>query len=170
LQADEEVLAFDSPPSDRGSSTAGNRCRCSLDPGGSQGLALREVLFTLVCPSGLPPDWPANAGYRRGLVLAKLEELRAQEGHDFEVIDVNTISEAVRHSLYIEAAATRKRVRDIYGSKTVAGLNFGSEIPCLLIAAGLGQPATDAYPRKDAEGRVITIDDYLQGSLGEARH
>jgi hypothetical protein len=90
--------------------------------------------FQLICPrSSEVWDTPANAGFDRAAIIARLDALRAG-GNDYELTDGAALSKHERSALYGQAcsalarAGNRYSIRQVFGSRRHGGgdhLGFG---------------------------------------------
>jgi hypothetical protein len=123
------------------------------------------ALFKLICPSTSEVwDTPANAGFDRAAIVARLDALRVG-GHDYELIDGDVLSDQERSDLYGQAlsalarAGNRYRIRQVFGSRRHGGGDhLGSAVAALLIFKD-GEPV-DVYPHQAGDG-YKTIRAYL---------
>jgi hypothetical protein len=82
---------------------------------------------------------PANEGFEREEIIGLLDGLQAK-GHDYEVIDGDSISNEKRQDLYGEAfsalahAGNRYRIRKVFGSRLHGGGDaLGTNVPALIV-------------------------------------
>jgi hypothetical protein len=123
------------------------------------------VHFKLICPSTSEAwDTPANTGFDRAAIVARLDALRAG-GHDYELIDGDTLSNQERSDLYGQAFSAlartdnRYRIRQVFGSRRRGGGDhLGSGVAALLVFKD-GEPV-DVYPHQAGDG-YETIRAYL---------
>ena len=122
------------------------------------------VRFKLICPTIAVWDTPANAGFDRAAIVARLDALRAG-GHDYELIVGAALSDQERSDLYGQAfgalarAGNRYRIRQVFGSRRQGGGDhLGSGVAALLVFED-GEPV-DVYPRQVGDG-YETIRAYL---------
>ena len=109
--------------------------------------------FQLICPrSSEVWDTPANAGFDRAAIIARLDTLRAG-GNDYELTDGDALSKHERSDRYGQAcsalarAGNRYSIRQVFGSRRHGGgdhLGFG--VPALLVFKN-GEPV-DVYPHQ----------------------
>lgn len=129
--------------------------------------ALGGVRYTLICPSRSEVwDAPANAGFDRAAILARLDALRAV-GHDYELIDSEALTDQERSDLYTQAysalayGGNRYRIRQVFGSRRHGGGDhLGSGVAALFVFKD-GKPV-DVYPQRIGNG-YKTIRAYLEG-------
>jgi hypothetical protein len=123
------------------------------------------VDFKLICP-GTSQVWdtPANAGFDRAVITARLDELRAA-GHGYELIDGDTLSGQERSDLYGQAFialahdGSHYSIRPVFGSRRHGGGEYlGTGVPALLVFND-GGPA-GIYPHQ-VDGSYQTIRAYL---------
>lgn len=115
--------------------------------------AMRVVRYRLICPSRSEVwDTPANAGFDRAAIIARLDALRAA-GHDYELIDGEALTGQERSDLYGQAfgalahAGGRYRIRQVFGSRRHGGGDhFGFGVAALLVFED-GEPV-DIYPHQ----------------------
>lgn len=108
-------------------------------------------------------DTPANAGFDRAAITARLGELRT-DGHGYELVDGDALTGQERSGLYGQACTAlarggnRYRIRQVFGSRHHGGDYLGTGVPALLVYDD-GQPA-GVYPHQ-AGGGYQTIRGYL---------
>lgn len=90
-------------------------------------------------------DHPANEGFEREELVGLLKQLRTQ-GHDYEVIDGDAISDEQRSELYGQAflavahPGNRYRIRQVFGSRRHGGGDhLGKGVPALIVVDN-GEP------------------------------
>jgi hypothetical protein len=95
--------------------------RDAIAVGSDHGSAV--VHFKLISPSsGEVWDTPANAGFDRAAIVARLDALRA-DGHEYELINGDALSNQERSDLYGQAssavarAGNRYRIRQVFSSR-----------------------------------------------------
>jgi hypothetical protein len=123
------------------------------------------VRLKLICPSTSEVwDTPANAGFDRAAIVARLDALRTG-GHDYELIDGDPLSDQERSDLYGQAlialarTGSHYRIRQVFGSRRHGGGDhLGSGVPALLVFKD-GEPV-DVYPHQADDG-YETIRAYL---------
>ena len=123
------------------------------------------VRFKLICPNTSEVwDTPANAGFDRSAIVARLDALRAG-GHDYELIDGDALSDQERSGLYeqtfsaLARTGNRYRIRQVFGSRRHGGGDhLGSSVPALLVFND-GEPV-GVYPHQVGDS-YETIRAYL---------
>jgi hypothetical protein len=131
------------------------------------------VDFKLICPNTSEVwDMPANAGFDRTAIIARLDALRAG-GHNYELVDGGTLSDQERSDLYGQAlsalarAGNRYRIRQVFGShRHGGGIHLGSGVAALLVFND-GEPV-DVYPHQVGDG-YETIRAYLDARCSGSR-
>jgi hypothetical protein len=123
------------------------------------------VRFKLICPTMNEVwDTPANAGFDRAAIVARLDALRAG-GHDYELIDGDALTDQERSDLYGQAfsalarADNRYRIRQVFGSRRHGGGDhLGTGVAALPVIKD-GEPV-DVFPHQVGDG-YETIRAYL---------
>lgn len=97
-------------------------------------------------------DTPANAGFDRAAILARLDALRA-DGHDYELVDGDALTDQERSDQYGQAysavahSGNQCRIRPVFGSRRRGGGDhLGTGVPALLVFKD-GHPV-DVYPHQ----------------------
>jgi hypothetical protein len=125
--------------------------------------------FELICssqPDVVFGEGSANEGFDRDAMSGLLDDLQ-RRGHDYEVIDVDSLSEDDRQKRYyaaVAAAGSRYKISSEFGSRDHGGGRyFGREVPALLVYENRGDATpVDVFPHKTKDGRHVTIADKLR--------
>jgi hypothetical protein len=104
-----------------------------------------------------------NSSSNEGIAKAReIIEGLAEQG-EIQMIDTTVWSKEKRFEVYGDvmtvAVLKRSAVRRIYGTNRHPAVNFGKQVPSLVVYDSNGNPI-DAYPR-EVEGEAVTILDYL---------
>jgi hypothetical protein len=112
-----------------------------------------------------------NEGFEEVMYILWLLKHR---GHEVEIVDVDSITEAELKKAYeeamIPAIAKKCPIRRIFGSKVRSGYRFGKEVPALLVYEENNDKPTDIYPHIiNRFFDYTTIDSYLRNFIGWKR-
>jgi hypothetical protein len=120
--------------------------------------------FILYSADSVPTDFPDNKDFNVQRATQLLEEL-SQRGHSYERIDVSQMSDDELMDLYLAeaipaAVRSKKRIRQVFGSRRHPGWLFGRRVPALIVYdAGKVQ---EVYPHEDIGFRTVTIMQLLE--------
>jgi hypothetical protein len=120
--------------------------------------------FKLYCGDSVSADFPDNKDFSVPRATQLLEEL-SQHGHSYERIDVSQMSDDELMDLYLAeaipaAVRSKKRIRQVFGSRRHPGWLFGRKVPALIVCEG-GR-ALEVYPHEDVGFRTVTIMQFLE--------
>jgi hypothetical protein len=113
-----------------------------------------------------PFNSESNSGISEATALIK----ELADEHNIQIIDTTSWDDELRFKAYSDvitvAVIKQSAIRRIYGTNRHPGVNFGKQVPSLLIFDNDGHPI-DAYPR-EVKGEVITILNFLQSWKGSS--
>ncbi len=106
---------------------------------------------------------PYASDSNRGLLEVQDEITRFSKLGKIELVDTSPWTAGVRFDTYGDAIVVsvkkKSKIRRIYGTNRYPAINFGKEVPSLIIYNNEGYPI-DAYPREE-NGIVLTIKSFL---------
>ena len=115
-----------------------------------------------------PADSPENEGLDIENAVTFLRTLSKKLGFEFLAEDTSTMSAGDIRDVYIEAMSPAivkgskgYNIRQVFGSRRLSGVDFGTKTPALLVHEKGSELVSDTYPHRIGQS-IVTMRAFLE--------